>query len=91
MERDAGAASNHIILELVANVVDQFLVGRARTIDVTITSEQITVQDVGWAPSSACFHLIMEQPQYAGPTKHKLHAPEIIGQLRNALVQMLGE
>lgn len=55
-----------------------------------VTALELALDDLGLQPSAACFHLIMEQPQYAGPSMDKLHTPELIARLRNALVQLLG-
>ena len=50
-----GQAANNAILELVGNVIDQFLAGRATQVSVTIDGIEIEVRDDGqrcWQKSS---------------------------------------
>jgi DNA gyrase/topoisomerase IV subunit B len=43
-----------------------------------------------WTPSVAMVHVVMTEPRYTGPTKHKLHAPPIRKIVRDLLREPLG-
>jgi len=44
---------------------------------------------LGWASNVRLFHLIMEDPKFAGPTRDELHVPELEDGLVHRLVQIL--
>ena len=42
-----------------------------------------------WRPAVKLLHIIMEEPEYAGPTKGKLDAPHIVGLVERAMNSLL--
>ena len=49
------------------------------------------LETVGWQPKKAMIHVVMHQPQYAGPTKTMLNVPEKKASMISALTAALEE
>ena len=82
---DDGSAFNHVIFELVANGIDQFLSGKATKVDVEIDHRNIIVEDDGpglpfAVPSAICADRCeaeeyLEQPHFSPSARG--HAPHV--------------
>lgn len=46
-------------------------------------------QEAGWRPATVLLHVIMLEPEYAGPTRRKLRSPRALRQVRALLRQAL--
>ncbi len=42
-------------------------------------------QEIGWRPARLLVHVILREPQYAGPVRRRLHVPKALRQVRELL------